>query len=367
MRLRGSVDVINLRGLPIRLHVSLVLALPYLTWAIAASIRALASGVGVDPASLVLPPWGLGLLLGPLVFLCVLIHELAHVWVGQRLGAHVEGVTLMLLGGVSEVARFPRTPAGELAMAIAGPLASFLIAGLCTVAIPYSSGADLRLSLILLAQVNLAVAVFNLVPAFPLDGGRVLRSLLALALDRGRATRIAVGVGQVMAVLLFILALVVPSVLLALIAVLVFVEGRAEERAVRSYSALLGLTVAEAMQRFPPTVGADEPLDPVLSRMREELTATRFVVSGDRLLGVLLAGDVSAAIRRGDSTRVRDLMKRDIPCVSPHQELWTACRALRVSGARILAVVDGKKLVGCLSWGNISDALRARAPALAGA
>ena len=145
----------------------------------------------------------MGGLLAVGLFACVLVHELAHVLVGRWGGARFAGVTLMIVGGVSEVIDLPRRPAYEAAMAVAGPLASLALAAAAFAGHRFAGAPDLAFAMFYLGSINFALALFNLIPGFPLDGGRVLRSIVWAATHSvERATRISARTGQVVAFVL---------------------------------------------------------------------------------------------------------------------------------------------------------------------
>ncbi|HEY3450784.1 MAG TPA: site-2 protease family protein [Myxococcales bacterium] len=358
---KGSLTVARVRGIPIRLHFTFLLILPYLAYVISRTTPSLSRLARVDPEGLVLPPLLLGLLLALGLFACVLLHELAHVFVGLRGGAKVQGVTLMIVGGVSEITEFPTKPAFEAAMAVAGPLVSLALGVACGVGMRLVGPemADLRFALTYLAVMNIALALFNLIPAFPMDGGRILRAVLAMVTNRVRATRIASWVGQGFAVLFFGAGLYTLNWVLLLIGLLVIAGARTEFEMVKSGSALEGLVVAQAMERFPPSVDAEDSLGLVLSRMERELRPTYFVVEHGALVGAIVAADARKADENLAFARARDVMRPDVPQLRPDQDLATAARELRGSGMTSLPVVEHGELVGAVSFSTIAALIRA--------
>ncbi|MBI5547974.1 MAG: site-2 protease family protein [Deltaproteobacteria bacterium] len=364
---KGSLTVARIRGIPIRLHFTFLIILPYLAYILAKTSPSLARMAGVRPDALLLPPLALGALLGVGLFVCVLIHELAHVFVGLRGGAKVQGVTLMLVGGVSEVTEFPARPSFEAAMAVAGPLASLGLAALCLAGFHLAGAgvADLRFSLYYLSFMNFALAIFNLIPAFPMDGGRILRAVLAMLTNRVRATRIASWVGQGLAIVFLLAGLYSLNWVLILIGVLVVAGARAEFEMVKSGSVMEGLTVASAMLRFPPTVEAGDSLASVLARMERELKTTYFVLEHGALVGAVSAEDARRSASSPSFARAADVMRREVPTLSPEQDLASASRTLRTSGMTILPVTQAGALVGSVSFSTVAAAVRAREAARA--
>src|SRR6266851_111350 len=174
-----SWSILHIRGIPIRLHVSLLIFLPYVAFASSLQYRELARSLGIDPRSSALPPiaWGIVLAIG--LFVAITLHELAHSFVALKSGVKVRSITLMMLGGVSSMDR-DVSPPREAWMAFAGPLVSFLIALVAYLLYLWAKAwPDLDVALLAFAITNAIVGAFNLLPAFPMDGGRILRGLLS--------------------------------------------------------------------------------------------------------------------------------------------------------------------------------------------
>lgn len=359
---KGSLTLFHVRGLPVRVHYTFLIILPYLAWIIGRSAPLLAQLAGVEVADLVLPRYVLGTVLALGLFACVLVHEFAHIGVGIKGGGQFSGVTLMLVGGVSEVVELPKRPVWELAMAIAGPLASVLLAVIGFAAFGlFAMPPDLRFGVFYLAYVNFALALFNLVPAFPMDGGRILRSVLSMLTNRVRATRIAAVTGQIFAGLFLLAGIYTLNWVLLLIGALVIVGARAELEMAKVGALFDGLTVAQAMQPFVPTVDENDRVSAVLDRMARELKTTFFITRDGQVVGAITAVDARRLDERGDGTlRVGEAAKREVPLLSPDQELGKASRILRTSGLSALPVMRDGALVGQLTLGAMAAAVRER-------
>ncbi len=295
----GSLTLFRIRGVPIRAHWTLLLILPYLAFVLSLQFRAVAHLAGVAHEELLLPPLVWGVLLAVGLFASITLHELAHTFAAIRFGGSVRSITLMLVGGVSQIARAPRRASQEAIMAAVGPVTSLALGGLFLLGYMHAGAApaDLQMGLFYLAAANLTLGIFNLVPAFPMDGGRLLRAALALRLSRERATRIAASVGKVCAIGLGALGLWSANVLLMLIAVFVYTGASGEIMHERIRGALEGLRVVDLLpllRRPLPLVASTELLASVLPRMRE-LDRLELVVV-DPLgapLAVLQAGDLA--------------------------------------------------------------------------
>jgi Zn-dependent protease len=229
-----GLTLLRVRGIPVRVHLSLLLFLPYLAFVATRQYRWLAGVLGVGPEELRVPAWAWGGVLAVGTFVAVLAHELAHCWVALANGARVRSISLMMLGGVSTVeGELP--PAKEAWMAFAGPLASLVIAAACFAAhrlLPLP--ADVAVAAFAGGVTNAFLGAFNLLPAFPMDGGRVVRGLLATRLGVARATIFAARLGQGMAALFAAWAILTYNPLLVLVAWFVWAGASAERERARA-------------------------------------------------------------------------------------------------------------------------------------
>ncbi|MGE0699639.1 MAG: site-2 protease family protein [Hyphomicrobiaceae bacterium] len=301
-----------------------------------------------------------------LVFACVLAHEFGHVLVARRFGIGTRDIVLLPIGGVASLERMPEKPGQELLIALAGPAVNVVIAlALFAVFGAVWSQADVARTAELseiglatrLAYVNVMLVVFNLIPAFPMDGGRVLRALLAYRMDRGSATRIAARVGQVAAFALGFLGLF-GNPLLLFIALFVFMAASQEAYAVELGEATRGAAMGQA------TITAFATLD-TQSTVRQAvdllLTTTQreFPVldGGKRLRGVLTRdGMIKALSETGPETPVIEVMERDVPSINQRAPLTDAVSALETSGRPMVGIVDDEaRVVGMITLENIAE------------
>jgi Zn-dependent protease len=270
---RQGFQIGTVRGIPIRIHFSFLLILPFLAYLFSQSFVEAARLAGVPPAQLSGAPWMWGLLVALALFASVLLHELAHSLYALAHGGKVRSITLLMIGGISELTEAPRRPAEEAWMALAGPATSLLAGGafyLLLVVTRGRVGFDVRFALYYLAQLNVVLGLFNLLPAFPLDGGRILRALLSRRHGPVRATQVAVAVGKAIAVLLGLAGLASGNFLLAIIAFFVFVGAQAEQHAVLVRAILGELRVRELMSSEPVSVAPEDDLFGIGERMLRE-------------------------------------------------------------------------------------------------
>ena len=298
------------------------------------------------------------------LFACVVFHELGHALVARRYGVPTRNIVLLPIGGVAQLERMPEKPREELWVALAGPAVNVVIAaGLFA----WSSALGIRpefqhLRLIggnfveRLMVVNLWLAGFNLIPAFPMDGGRVLRALLGTRMDHARATLTAAHVGQALALVFGLIGLFADP-FLVFIALFVWMGAEAEASSVQARS-LGGVPVQRVMLTGFRTLQPDDTLaqavDHVLAGFQHDFP----VVFGDRVLGVLTREDLMKALtRRSSEAHVRDVMRREFPTVDSHEMLEKALPVLRSSGLRSIPVEHDGRVVGMLDLEKVAEFL----------
>ncbi len=307
------------------------------------------------------------------LFVCVLLHEFGHSLVAQRLGIEVPDITLLPIGGLARLKALPEKPVDEVKIAIAGPLVNVVLAPMFFIVASLLGADPLVLPNLLggldsvgqvfayLGYINVALAVFNLLPAFPMDGGRVLRGLLATRLGPVRATDISSSIGQLFAVAFFLFGLLGGQIFLALIAVFIFFGASGEAQMVRQREMLRGLSVSDVMgtkrrtETVTPYHNFGQVLDSVIHGYQEDFP----VVDEDgRLLGIITRSEILAAAHSPQKyATVRDLMRTDVPTISPEANLFKdGHRVLQESGLRALPVLQGGELVGMLTVDDVGQA-----------
>jgi Zn-dependent protease/CBS domain-containing protein len=308
------------------------------------------------------------------LFFCVLLHEFGHSLVAQRLGIEIHSITLLPIGGVSNLESLPEKPVDEVKISVAGPLVSVVLAliffgvGLLLGAVPRVP-TDLFMGwfgsvgqfFFYLGYLNMVLAVFNLLPAFPLDGGRILRGLLATRLGAVRATDVASVVGQVFAAAFFLIGLLGGNFVLALIAVFIFFGASGEAQMVKQRELTRGVTVSDVMGTKPrtetvtPNHTFGQVLELVLHGYQED-----FPVLDDEnhLVGMLTRNEIMTAAHSPERySSVRDLMKTNVPTISSQADLFEdGLRILQQSGLRALPVTENGELVGMLTIEDVGQA-----------
>jgi Zn-dependent protease/predicted transcriptional regulator len=301
------------------------------------------------------------------LFGCVVLHELGHALTAKRFGVVTSDITLLPIGGVARLQRIPERPGQELLIALAGPAVNLaIVAALLAFGVRLPAGAGDARELVeahfwpKLLLVNFFLAAFNMLPAFPMDGGRVLRALLALRLDYARATRLAASVGQLMAIVFALVGLMGNPILL-LIAMFVWIGAESEAAAVEERVVLRDVKVREAMMTEFHSLAPDDTLgraaDVLLSGTQHDFP----VLDEDRHAGVLTRSDLLAGLARaGRDARVGDHVKTDLPRVDAGSPLVPAVTKLREGGQPCLLVVENDREVGLLTLENVGEFLMVR-------
>ena len=300
------------------------------------------------------------------LFACVVAHEFGHALTARRYGIRTPDVTLLPIGGLARLEAMPEKPGQEILVALAGPAvnvviwaALVLLLGAETWAASLEGLADPEASFLArLAAVNLFIAVFNLLPAFPMDGGRVLRAVLSIVTDRVQATRIAAYAGQALAFGLGLLGLVGGNPVLLLIAFFVFIAAGAESNDVAMRDLARRMQARDAMIT---TFDSLSPEDTVGAAGKALIRTTQGefpVLDGEgRLLGVLTRNAIFQESAEGHATRpVTEVMQTDIPSVSLSTGLETVFDAMHRQNAPAVAVVrEGGHLIGYVTRENLGE------------
>lgn len=326
------------------------------TWAISTSY--FPARFADAPATL---HWSLGILTSLLLFASVLFHELAHSLVAKRQGEEVRRITLFILGGVAQISGEPKEPRKEFSMALAGPLSSLVLAGFFGIVFLLVDALSRPLSAaaLYLALINVALAVFNLLPGFPMDGGRVLRSIIwKLTGDLRRATRIASRVGQGFA--FFFIVLGILQVLRGVLSGfwLIFIGWFLHSASVRGYaqvvteSVLKGKTAEDLMTRdfetVPGSLSVQELVDEHILKKRERV----FMVEDEAgISGIVCLEDVKALPRdRWADSRVRDVMtpREKFESVAPGADGGQVLKSLASREVHQVPVMEGGRMLGII-------------------
>ena len=356
-------------GIPIRLDLTFLLVLPLFAWLIGSDIASL-TGVVNDLFGSVIDPdvltagsmqWVLGSAAAVGLFLCVLLHEFGHSLVAMRYGYEIESITLWLFGGVARFTEMPEDWRQELTIAIAGPIVSLglgVVAYLGFLLLPTALD-PVKFVVGYLALTNVVLAVFNMLPGFPMDGGRVLRALLARTRPHAQATKIAAEVGKIFAFLLGIFGLFTNLFLIAL-AFFIYIGASSEAQQTVMKAAFEGVTVRDVMTRQEDldTVRTDTSVAELLDRMFVDRHTGYPVMQNGRLVGVVTLDDARSVkeVER-DAYRVGDVMSAELSTIAPDADAMTALQQMQEKKVGRLPVVDETgEIVGLISRSDLVTA-----------
>ncbi len=306
-----------------------------------------------------------GILFVLLLFSIVVLHELGHALTARRFGIQTRDIILLPIGGVARLERMPEDPGQEFLVAIAGPAVNVVLASaLLAVVLPVWGATELvPLNMLegnVLARlfwVNVFLVLFNMLPAFPMDGGRVVRAVLAFRLDYVQATQIAASIGQGMAFLIGFLGLLVLNPFLIFIALFVWMGASEESSMVQMKSALGGIPISRAMITDFQVLRADEPLQAAVDHIIAGFQHDFPVVSEHgEVVGVLLRSDLFKALSDiGEDARVADAMHTDFETADPSEMLEGVFMRLQSCECHTLPVLRGGELVGLITTENLGE------------
>jgi Zn-dependent protease/CBS domain-containing protein len=352
--MKWSIPVGRYAGIPVQMHVTFVALLVWIglsVWSSQQSVTAALTGVGFILA----------------LFLCVLLHEFGHALTARRFGVQTRDITLLPIGGVARLERMPDKPRQELLVAVAGPAVNIVIAIALAVTLallgrpftPEAIVADAGIAgpafLERLLAVNIMLVVFNMLPAFPMDGGRVLRALLAMRMPYPLATARAATVGKLFAALFAIVGFFTNPFLM-LIALFVWIGASQESAAAQMKGALDGIPVSHAMITDFRTLAPTDPLSRAVELLLAGSQQDFPVADEGRVMGVLTRQALLTALaRRTEHLRVVDAMDRDVPNADPLEMLDGALQRLQQSTVRTMPVVARGELVGLLTMENVGE------------
>jgi len=356
----SSVRIGRVFGVPIFLHLTFLMILPLFAWFFSEETMGLfgiALGFGNLDASTTVR-YMFGTTSAVVFFVTIVAHELAHSYVAMRYGVRIRHITLMLFGGVASMEEIPRKPGQELRMALAGPMTSLAIGIICFLVMIVVGGLETRSTMVdgieillgLIAFYNVLLAAFNLVPAFPMDGGRVLRSYLSTHMSHVDATRKAVSVAKVLAGGMAVVGILTFNVFLIFIAFFVYFGAKEEEQGTIISDSLEGLTVRQIMtekvQVVSPTMTVQQLLDLML--------VTRWMgypVVENGLVGMVTLSDTNKVPKQEAALRtVRDIMSTDVIIAAPDMPAIDALKVMTERRVSRLPVVDmSGKIVGIIT------------------
>lgn len=335
--------MLSVSGIPIRIHFTFLLLLGWIAFNESGEGRLLRVGLVVA------------------IFACVLLHELGHALTARRYGIDTTDITLYPIGGVAMLDGRPRAKQ-ELWIALAGPAVNAVIAAICYAIVMIMGGfqnlestvGGTMVGAILLANVTLAA--FNMIPAFPMDGGRVLRAILALNMPENKATAVAGGIGQVLAVGFGIFGLLTSNPIFALIALFVFFGAGQEVSVSNARSFLTGHPIQDAMQFRYRTIESGQTLEDAARMLLEGSQHDFPVMAGNEVVGIITRGDIADGLANdGPDAYVAGHMRREFKTAHANIPLEMAIDMFSQGDQTPVIIMDEEHIVGMLTQENLSE------------
>ncbi|HVL39849.1 MAG TPA: site-2 protease family protein [Fimbriimonadaceae bacterium] len=343
-----SLRVATVAGIPIRLHFTFLL---FLVWIYIVTSQ---------------PQSRLSFWLVPGIFVCVLLHELGHALTAKRFGVETRDITLYPIGGVAMLQGRRPKPVEEFWIAIAGPAVNVVIALILLPFVLAQQGSLPPLTFVLgqlgllegLFVANIVLPLFNMIPAFPMDGGRILRSLLAMNMPQRKATQIAGAIGQFLAIAIGMVGLFLGSVILMLVAFFVFLGAGQEVSASIGISLVENRRIADAMLTQFRTIESAASLEMAAKMLLEGAQQDFPVVYGEEVLGLLSRSDIARGLaQEGPTAYVSGHMNREFKVLRPEEDLERALEMFSGGDTSPVLVMEGDRLLGMVTAENLSEFL----------
>lgn len=339
------------RGIKVFIHWTFSLLL---LWIIISNVR---TGVAIEDTG-----WSLIFILA--IFFCVILHEFGHALTAQKYGIQTRDIILLPIGGLARLERIPEDPRQELNVALAGPFVNLVIFLLLSIVV-YLSGIQIEFIedthvdggtiLLFLASANLFLALFNLLPAFPMDGGRVLRALLSLRMPRVKATQIAGSIGQFMGISFVFIGLFYNPILV-LIGIFIFLGAQAEVTHTTQSSLLKGFSVQDVLMRKFPIIAFDASLSKAIEKLLDGQSTHFVVVKDDIPIGTLSREEIIIGLKGGnETTPVEEVANLNPLKLDVYQPLEDAFKIMSSSNKKVALVFEDNLFLGIIDQENISE------------
>jgi Zn-dependent protease/predicted transcriptional regulator len=353
--MNSSIQIGRIMNIPIKLHITFLLIIPVFAWIFANNPKVYGFD-DVEPISL---RYTLSFAAALLLFICVLLHELGHSYIAKKYGTKIQGITLFLFGGVSSMEEIPRNPRVEFRMALAGPLVSLFI-GVVLIIIYTFFKNDPSIEyynrlVFLIGTLNIILFAFNLLPAFPMDGGRVFRAVLAERMPYIKATKTAANVGKMFAILMGIFGVVaVFSPILILIAFFIYIGASEEEKATEINVTLEGVKIKDIMSKNIVSVKPDMTVEELVELMFRLKHMGYPVMDDTKIEGIVTFTDVqkvSKDVRK--NVKVSQIMTKDIISLEEQDDVVNALKVMTLNNIGRIIIKNRDQLVGILSRTDI--------------
>jgi len=344
--MKSSFKIFSVFGIPVELHISF-LALMIIIYIVA--FFNLIPYINLLTAVLI-----------TLVFVTVVLHELSHSYIAKRYGIKIKRIVLIPIGGVSEMEEIPKDPSQELRIALAGPLANLIIALISffiLIIFRASLSSVLLGALYYFIVVNLLLGLFNLLPAFPMDGGRILRAFLAKRMSFVRATRLAATIGKELAIIMAVVG-VFFNFLLILVAIFVYFGAEGEYRSILVSTLLEDIKVKDIMTTDVHTLDQNQTVQETLKTMFSEKHMGYPVMDNGELVGIITFDDISKIPESKRDTTINYIMTKELISSDPEEDLVDTIEKLNRNRIGRVVVVENGELVGIISKTDITNTMQ---------
>lgn len=353
----------DILGIPVKLNISFLIFLPVLAWIIGRQIDVYIEilGLGIDPAAITRGSnaFLIGLFAALGLFVGVTIHELGHSIFARRYGVKIESITLYVLGGVAQLEEIPSRPGEEAKMALAGPVTSFILGGIFWLLLIVLDPAQAvpRFMLGFLFYVNVAVGIFNLIPALPLDGGRILRSLLSLKISHYKATEISTRISKLFAVIMGIYGLLVFNLFLIVIAFFIYFGVTSEFQEMVLNQALEGLKTSDLMSEQVITVESDTSISDLKELMMKKHHLGYPVVKDGEVVGIVTLEDMQKTDNPDEP--VKTILTSKVITIGESDSASEAFHKMNQNGlGRLIVTGKSGQMVGIITRTDLMHAIR---------
>ncbi len=359
-----SIQIGKIMGIPIKLHITFLLILPVFAYYFSVN----PAPFGFNDVQLSIIRYSLSLSAAISLFICVLLHELGHSAVAKKNGSNIQSITLFLFGGVSAMEEIPRNPKIEFKMALAGPGVSFLIGMLLGITYILTKPADLSytaylflnisenpyLRLIwLIGYINIILGIFNLLPAFPMDGGRVLRAWLAGRMSYIKATRTAAGIGKMFAIVMGIFGLFA-GLWFILIAFFIYIGASEEEKSTEVTVVLEGVKIRDIMSKNVTSVTSGMSVEELVDIMFRFKHMGYPVLDDSEVKGIVTFTDVQKVPKEDrKKVRVSEIMTKELITLREDDDAVNAIKLMTVNNIGRIVITKEKQMVGIVSRTDI--------------
>jgi Zn-dependent protease/predicted transcriptional regulator len=356
--MKWSLQLGRYFGIPVSIHWTFIFILIYVAW--------MGFRSGLNNQEVII-----NLLLVLSVFLCVLLHEFGHALMAKRFGIKTHSIVLLPIGGIASLEKMPDEPKKELLVALAGPLVNFVIVLILYPFVDFAAfsnaeqanyffSGEVKAFLGALFMVNIILAVFNLLPAFPMDGGRVLRALLGFSMPAHRATLIAARVGQFMAILFVIIAIITSNYILILIGAFIFMGARAESEMKTNQFIMTGYKVRDIMLTEYITLDVKDTIGKAVDVLLKTQSSDFLIMDGEKFAGILSRNDLIKTLHEKGKDEPISSAVSESAILSPEDTVEKVYMLAHQTPVRMWPVMENGKLIGALDYENIMEFVMVR-------